>query len=326
MTADLSIRNLVVDYEMDSRYVRALDSVELDVEGGETIGIVGESGSGKSTLGLTIGRLLPPNAQVRSGEVLIQGRDVYGLTNDEIRKLRMDLIGFVFQDPLSALDPTISVGRQMANALGRSAGTNQVDADLRRVGLSDLDRIKRSYPHQLSGGLAQRVAIAIAIARRPRIVVADEPTASLDASLRAQIMELLMSLPNLLGASILLLSHDLRAIEKYCQRMAVMYGGRIVEAGASDTVFRRPAHPYTQALFRAAPGFEAPGSWIAPIQGIPPLLFGRSANCAFAQRCDWVTDTCRTVRPEPNAIEGRMAVCHRAQEVVRSTTGSGDKP
>jgi oligopeptide/dipeptide ABC transporter ATP-binding protein len=308
-------RDLAVEYRSRGRVTRALDGVDLQFESGTTVGIVGESGSGKSTLGLAVGRLLPGNARRVAGDLLLDGRSVFDLTDDELIQLRQNALGFVFQNPMSALDPTMRIGHQVADVLP-DRSRESINRLLARVGLPDGDRVAASYPHQLSGGMAQRVAIGVAIARQPRLIVADEPTASLDASVREQILDLLVALPKTIGATVLLLSHDLKAVATRCSRVIVMYGGRAVEAGPSDLIFQRPSHPYSIALLRAAPGTEGHGGQLHAIRGMHPVLSGRSSQCTFVPRCDWAADVCSAVRPESRSVAHRDVICHRAEEVV----------
>jgi len=230
-----------------------------------------------------------------------------------LRALRRERLGFVFQNPMSALDPTMRIGRQIALALDVATDAASIPALLRRAGLDDPAAVAASFPHELSGGMAQRVVIALALARDPAIVIADEPTASLDASIQGVILDLLMALGRETGASVVIMSHDLRMVARRCARILVMYGGRIVESGPSAAVFAAPRHPYTQALVRAAAGNEGPGGRLEPIPGVPPVLHRRSADCAFAARCRYVQAVCRAERPAEVAVEGRRVACHFAR-------------
>ena len=323
VSARVVIRDLAVSYRSDERWVQALDGVSLTIDPGETVGIVGESGSGKSTLGMAIGRLLAPNASIASGEILVEGRSVTGSSAFELRALRRDRLGFVFQNPMSALDPTLRVGRQIALALDVETGAAAIPALLRRAGLDDPVVVAASFPHELSGGMAQRVGIALAIARSPAILIADEPTASLDASIQGVILDLLMALAADTGASVVIMSHDLRMVARRCARIFVMYGGRVVESGASREVFAAPRHPYTQALVRAAAGNEGPGGRLEPIAGVPPVLGRRSVDCAFAPRCGYAQPVCRAERPAEVAVEGRVVACHFAREGLPAAVVAG---
>jgi peptide/nickel transport system ATP-binding protein len=316
MNSRVEIRDLVVSYASGDRAICALDGVSLSIAANETIGIVGESGSGKSTLGMAIGRLLAPSASFDSGDILVDGRSVLRCSAPELRAVRRNRLGFVFQNPMSALDPTMRIGRQMALALDLAPGSATVHALLRKAGLDDPAVVAASFPHELSGGMAQRVVIALAIARNPAVVIADEPTASLDASIKGVILDLLMALGSDTGASLVIMSHDLRMVARRCARIFVMYGGRVVESGASREVFASPRHPYSQALVRAAAGNEGSGGHLEPIPGVPPVLHRRSADCAFASRCAYAQPICRSQRPPEVALQGRVVACHFAVDGV----------
>jgi peptide/nickel transport system ATP-binding protein len=315
--------NLTVEYHTREGVVRALDGAELAFDSRSTIGIVGESGSGKTTLGMAIGRLLPDSSERVSGNLLLDGESVFDLTLEEVRRLRRDRLGFVFQNPMSVLDPTMRIGRQLSDAAGGSGDGKAVDQRLRAVGLSDAKRVARSYPHELSGGMAQRVVIAMAIARTPALLIADEPTSALDATIRAEVLALLTGLKDRFDTGVVLLSHELLVVSAHCDEVAVMYAGRVVEHGAARLVFERARHPYTMALMQAAPGRERPGQRIEPIRGLPPLLREASAGCAFAPRCAFADDRCRNSRPEPRSFDDRTILCHRAEEIAPLTDNAG---
>jgi oligopeptide/dipeptide ABC transporter ATP-binding protein len=316
MTPALAVEDLAIDFRSRRGHVRAVDGAALTAACGEVIGVVGESGSGKSTLGMAIGRLLAPGARRVTGDILIDGRSVFALNDDALRTLRAEELGFVFQDPIGTLDPTRRIGLQIRAALPRRGTDREVEAALSGVGLADAGRVARSYPHELSGGMAQRVSICMALARQPRIVIADEPTAALDASIKSQILDLLVGRCRATGATLVLLSHDLHAIRKYSDRVAVMYGGRLVETGPSNVIFTRPAHPYTVMLLRASIADVPIGGRVEPIPGAPPVLEGRCERCSFAPRCHWSEQRCTAVRPEARFVAGREVVCHRAESVV----------
>jgi len=316
MTALLEAKDLVVVYESAGGQVRALDSLELALQAGETLAVVGESGSGKTTLGMAAGRLLPREARRESGELALEGQDVFEADERTLRRLRRDRLGFVFQNPMSALDPTMRVAKQLRLALARPAAPKELEALLVRAGLDEPARVAASFPHELSGGMAQRVVIAMAIARGPALLVADEPTASLDVSIRARVMATLLELQSQAGASLMVLTHDLHLAARFCSRIAVMYGGRIVETGRSPAVLGRPSHPYTRGLLAAAAGNETPGGSLQPIPGLPPVLRQRARDCSFAPRCPFAEARCRELRPEPRTLEGRRVVCHFAERVL----------
>lgn len=313
MSELLAVRGLAVEYQSGGRTVRALDGADLTVAAGETVGIVGESGSGKSTLGHAVGRLLPGSAVRVAGEIRLAGEPVFDLRPAELRRLRRERLGFVFQDPIASLDPTMRVGAQLRLVLGRRADPL---SHLERVRLANPGRVARLYPHQLSGGMAQRVALAIAMAGQPRVLVADEPTAALDAEVREEVLDVVFALAAEAGSTILWLSHDLTAVARRCSRVAVMYAGRVVEDGPATDVLSRPAHPYTAALARSAPALATLGERLTPVPGRPPVLAGPSHGCAFAPRCGYVEDRCTAERPELHVVRGQEALCHRATELV----------
>lgn len=268
MTAILDIDDLVVEYRTgrgrdDGTVVRALDGASLRVAAGETVGLVGESGSGKSTLGSVIGRLLPGNATYPRGSVHVEGQDVLALRHDALRRVRRECLGFIPQDPVAALDPTMRIGRQLALAL-RDLPTAKADlvGHLERVRMREPERVLRLFPHEISGGMAQRVMIATAMARAPRVLIADEPTAALDSNVRSEVTKLIFGLAREAGTTVLWLSHDLRSVGRWCERVAVMYAGKVVEDGPSATVLGTPSHPYTKALAAADPALAAPGQRI----------------------------------------------------------------
>ncbi|MEV0347857.1 ABC transporter ATP-binding protein [Nonomuraea sp. NPDC050680] len=340
MSALLEVDGLEVDYGT----ARALDGADLRVAAGEAVGVVGESGSGKSTLGAAIGRLLPRQAVVAAGTVRVAGEPVLDLPPAALRRLRGQRLGFVFQDPIASLDPTMKVGAQLRLVLrahgrdgrggrdgrdgrggrgggggsegpdGRAGLQAQVAFHLGRVRLDD-PRVAAAYPHQLSGGMAQRVAIALAMAASPELLVADEPTASLDSQVREEVLNVVFALARQAGTSLVWLSHDLPAVARRCDRVAVMYAGRVVESGPAADVLGDPVHPYTAALARSAPAVAVPGVRLEPVPGRPPVLTGPSPGCAFAPRCPFAEDRCATERPEPVRVGAKDVLCHRAAEL-----------
>lgn len=308
-------QDLRISYKTRHGVIYALDGADFILGQGQIVGLVGESGSGKTTLGMAIGRLLPSNSCRETGDLLFDGKSVFKRNDQEIRSLRQERLGFIFQNPMSALDPTMRVRRQIQLSLKEHASDDLVYKLLRKTGLQNVERVARSYPHQLSGGMAQRVVIAIAISKQPSLLIADEPTASLDASIREQILKLLLSIRDETGASMVLLSHELRLVARYCDNISVMYAGRVVETGPGKTVFKQPAHPYTKALLRAAPGNEKQGDWLKAIPGVPPVLHEVSIGCAFAPRCQWADSKCLVERPGLRTIRDRFVACHYAEEL-----------
>jgi peptide/nickel transport system ATP-binding protein len=273
----LDIRDLVVDYRKRDETIRALDGASLSVDAGDSIGLVGESGSGKSTVASAIGRLLPRNARYTSGSIEVDGRDVLALDPDGLRDLRRELLGFIPQDAVPALDPTMRIGRQLQLALrGIPMGRSEQLDLMERVRMRDPERVLRAFPHEISGGMAQRIVIAMTMARRPRILVADEPTAALDSSVRAEVTKLLFDLATDAGTTVVWLSHDLRSVGRWCRRVAVMYQGKVVEEGPAAQVLDAPTHPYTVALAAADPARAKPGERIETT----PLESGTSSFAA----------------------------------------------
>jgi peptide/nickel transport system ATP-binding protein len=311
----VEISGLSLEYVTTSGVVRALDGTDLTIAARATLGVVGESGSGKSTLGLAIGRLLPVTARRTEGNLKVEGRSVFDLEKRALRELRSKRLGFIFQNPMAALDPTMSVRQQLARANSELRRCNRIGELLSEVGLPDVRRAAKSFPHELSGGMAQRVALALAIARRPVLLIADEPTSALDATVREEVLSVVIGLRDRLGTSIMLLSHELRVITAHCEMAAVMYGGRVVEYGPSALLFKRPRHPYTKALLLAAPGHERRGERLRPIPGTPPLLRSAAKGCAFAPRCAFACNRCRIERPRLRHYDGVQVLCHRAEEI-----------
>ncbi|MFB7512360.1 dipeptide ABC transporter ATP-binding protein [Streptomyces sp. NPDC056144] len=319
----LSVRDLRISFPSESGPVAAVRGVSFDLLPGRTLGIVGESGSGKSATAMGVMGLLPPTAQV-SGEVLLGGRDLVGLDDKRLSRVRGNDIGMVFQDPLSALTPIFSVGRQLSDALRvhqkltKQAAWKRAVELLDLVGIPEPHRRARAFPHEFSGGMRQRVVIALAMANSPSVIVADEPTTALDVTVQAQILEVLRTAQAETGAGVVLITHDLGVVAGYADDVAVMYAGRIVERGGVDELFRRPAMPYTIGLLGAVPRPDAPKDRpLVPIAGEPPSLVALPAGCPFADRCPVALDRCRTEEPTATAVAGHGHVaCLRADEIA----------
>jgi len=313
----LSVRDLQVEFR-GRRTVRAVRGISYDLARGETLGIVGESGSGKSVSALSLVGLLPRRAgRITGGSVRLDGRELVGLAPDELRGVRGARVGFVFQDPLSSLNPVLTVGRQITESLeahtGRSgsAATTRAIELLELVGIPNPARRVKEYPHQFSGGMRQRAMIAMALACEPALLIADEPTTALDVTIQAQIIELLRRLREEMGMAVLLITHDLGVVAGFADRVAVMYAGRIVETGVTEEVLAAPAHPYTVGLLRSMPRLDrARQGRLTPIEGSPPDLGGTLVGCAFAPRCAWRIERCRSEDPDLAAVGGTAA--HRA--------------
>jgi len=301
----LQIRNLTTRFKTERGLVTAVDQVSFDIEAGETVAIVGESGSGKSVKALSIMRLIPtPPGKIETGEAIFEGRDLFKLDDAGIRAIRGNKIAMIFQEPMSSLNPALTVGMQVAEPVNLHRGlpwgkAMEVAKELMgRVRIPDAASRLASYPHQYSGGMRQRVMIAMALACQPRLIIADEPTTALDVTVQAQILDLLKELTRETGSSLLLITHDLGVVARYADRVAVMYGGRIVETAPARELYKRPHHPYTLGLMASVPRLDSEaGDRLVPIEGQPPDLAQLPAGCAFSPRCRSVTDVCRSARP-----------------------------
>ena len=358
MTAPvLEVRGLTTRFPLSGGEVRAVNGISFQVRPGETLGLVGESGCGKSVTALSLVGLVPPPGEVVAGEVRLGGRDLRGLAPAALREVRGSEVGMIFQDPMTALNPVLPVGRQVAEVLEAHTGVTRARAReeavrlLGRVGIPDPGERAGWYPHALSGGQRQRIMIAAALACRPALLVADEPTTALDSTVQARIAELIGELQEETGMAVLWITHDLALAARVVDRVAVMYAGGIVEEGPRDGIFRRPAHPYTRALVAAArelaaggeegegaDGGAAPGSGqarrLTVLSGRPPDLLDLPLHCcAFAPRCPWATDLCREdrppLRPAPRGHADHRAACWHLEEVARAdahTPGPESRP
>jgi peptide/nickel transport system ATP-binding protein len=316
----LQLRHVNTDIALRRGTVHALDDVNLEVQAGQTLGIVGESGSGKTMTALSIMGLLPPGGSVVGGQILFEGRDLRSLPPDEVRRIRGVRMGMVFQDPLTSLNPTIRIGAQVAEPLRVHEGASKAEAReraieiLRRVGMPRPDKIVDNYPHQLSGGMRQRVVIAMALICSPRLLIADEPTTALDVTTQRQILELIDDLRAEFGMAVILVTHDLGVIAGRADRVAVMYAGRVVETATTRQIFRSPRHRYTEALMEALPESAMretdADARLYSIPGLPPDLSRPLTGCRFAPRCRFVTEECRTTEVTLSTDEHQHACLH----------------
>jgi oligopeptide transport system ATP-binding protein len=310
------VRDLRTEFRSDGGIVRAVDGVSFAVGRGEILGIVGESGCGKSATSLSILGLLPRSARV-SGEVSLDGKDLVGAPEATLRSVRGRRVAMIFQDPMTSLNPYLRIGEQLTEVtrihlgLSRAAASERAAALLDRVGIPDATARLLSYPHELSGGMRQRVMIAMALSADPELVIADEPTTALDVTIQAQILALFEDLRRERGLSLILITHDLGVVAGLCDRVLVMYAGRIVESAPASELFRRPLHPYTLALLRSMPTLEKSGERLESIGGLPPRLGAAPAReCTFAPRCAFVHEACRKGEPElVSAGEARARRC-----------------
>ncbi len=300
----LTVRNLRVGFHLGGTLVTPVDGVSFDIARGETLALVGESGCGKSLTSLALLRLLPPPGEILSGsEIRLDGEDILALKPPALRAIRGGRIGMIFQDPMTSLNPVLTVGSQVAEAItahervGRQQVRERVLALFEEVGIPDPAERYRAYPHQLSGGLRQRVMIAIALAAQPDLLLADEPTTALDVTVQAQILELLDRLRESRGMGILLITHDLGIVAGRADRIAVMYAGQIVEEGTAAGVFANPGHPYTRGLFGSIPSLTGPRVRLSPIPGVVPQPDRWPTGCRFHPRCSEVMDRCAHEAP-----------------------------
>jgi oligopeptide transport system ATP-binding protein len=320
----LEVRDLVIQFDAGPDVVRAVNGISYALDRGEALAIVGESGSGKSASVLGLMGLLPsPPARVEGGRALFGGRDLLSLASSELRRVRGREIAMVFQDPATSLNPVLSVGYQLAEGLREHTGSSAAAARdraaelLDQVGIPGGERRLAAYPHELSGGQRQRVMIAMALACRPSLLIADEPTTALDATVQAQIADLLTRLQETLGMALVWITHDLALAAGRVHRVAVMYAGRFVEEAPVGELFRRPRHPYTLGLLRALPRWDAgPKGRLAPIPGSPPDLRQALRSCPFAPRCPFVVERCRQEDPPLLSVgPGHRSACWRSEDL-----------
>ena len=310
--------------------MRAVDGVSWDVNEGETVALVGESGCGKSVSALSIMRLVAaPAGRIVAGQVLFKGRDLLTLSEEEMRRVRGREIAMIFQEPMTSLNPVLSIGRQLTEGLEIHLGMKPPEARHRAVellalvGIPDPERRLGQYPHQFSGGMRQRMMIAMALACNPSLVLADEPTTALDVTIQAQILELMRDLSRRLGVAMLIITHNLGVVARYADRVNVMYAGRIIERGTARELYARPRHPYTLGLLRSVPRLDEPRrERLAPIEGQPPDLTRLPPGCAFLPRCRFRVERCGAERPEltPVGGDGHVSACWEAERVSGSAS------
>jgi peptide/nickel transport system ATP-binding protein len=311
----LAVRGLATHFLMRGAVLKAVDGVSFDLDAGEILGLVGESGSGKSVTGYSLLGLIDPPGRIVAGSIRLRDQELVGLPQAELRALRGRRLAMVFQDPMTTLNPVLTIATQIQLAIeahervsARAARARAAEV-LTRVGIPDAARRLDAYPHQFSGGMRQRVAIAVALLNRPDVIVADEPTTALDVSIQAQILAEMKALVRDLGTALIWISHDLAVVSALASRLLVMYAGRIVEQGPTASVLRAPRHPYTRGLLDSLPARAAPGQDLAQIPGLPPTLASLPAGCAFNPRCPRADDACREA-PETTMAGARGWRCH----------------
>jgi oligopeptide transport system ATP-binding protein len=327
----LSVRDLKTYFETDDGTVKAVDGVSLDLERGKTLGIVGESGSGKSVTNLSIMRLIPsPPGRIAGGRVEFDGVDLMALDAERMRRIRGNRISMIFQDPMTSLNPFMRVANQVMEMTRLHRGHGKKEAFehaikmLELVGIPDARARARSYPHEFSGGMRQRVMIAMALACDPEVLIADEPTTALDVTIQAQILGLLRRMRTQTGTSIILITHDLGVVAGMADELVVMYAGKVFERGPTTTLFARSGNPYTRGLLRSVPDPASPGQVLYQIPGLPPDLSRLGPGCPFAPRCDRATDRCRSQFPPfVELAPDHFSLCHYAADVQRDADANG---
>lgn len=319
----LSIKNLVVEYKSDDEIVHAVNGVSFDLEAGRTIGLVGETGAGKTTIAKSILKILPDrSAVIREGSVKLNGEDVVTMPEKKIRNIRGNVVSMIFQDPMTALNPCLRVGEQIAEVVRQHNAVSKKEADeiamkmLETVGIQR-DRF-REYPHQFSGGMKQRVVIAIALACNPDLLLADEPTTALDVTIQAQVLKLINDLKKKNNTSMILITHDLGVVAETCDNVAIVYAGEIVEMGSKEDIFLHPSHPYTIGLFGALPNMQdSEDEWLHPIDGLPPDPTNLPEGCSFHPRCKYATEECKRGKIEAQMTpDGHMCRCCRISQIL----------
>ena len=321
----LDVRDLRVQITTRRGLVRAVDGVSFEVPRGEAMGLVGESGSGKSMTLRAILGVLPPEARIASGQILLDGQDLVPLSQHDLNRIRGPKISMIFQEPMSALNPVMRVGRQIAEGPIVHLGVSKARAAelalnlMRRVGIPDPERRFRAFPHEFSGGMRQRVMIAIALACEPEIILCDEPTTALDVTIQDQILRLLAKLCHESGVSLVFVTHDLPVVAQVCQQLAVMYGGKLVESGPVREVLHEPCHPYTLGLVRSAPDFDDVRESLVPIPGSPPSLITPPDGCRFHPRCKFAEQDCQVTEPPLKLLPGgRATACLHHERCIEA--------
>ena len=326
----LEVKNLKTHFVTRSGVVRAVDDVSWDVGESETVALVGESGCGKSVSALSIMRLVAgPAGRIVGGEVLFKGRDLLKLSEEEMRHVRGREIGMIFQEPMTSLNPVLTIGRQLTEGLEIHLGLAPTESRRRSaellgmVGIPDPERRLSQYPHQFSGGMRQRMMIAMALACNPALILADEPTTALDVTIQAQILELMKDLSRRFGAAMLIITHNLGVVARYADRVNVMYAGKIIERGTARELYANPRHPYTLGLLRSVPRLDEPRrARLDPIEGQPPDLTRLPSGCAFTPRCAFSVERCHVEIPPLRAVNGggHVSACWEAEKLGRQPT------
>ena len=324
MATLLEVKNLKTHFFTMEGVVKAVDGVSYELNEGETLGLVGESGCGKSVSALSVMRLIPdPPGKIIDGEILLDGEDILKIDMEGMREVRGAKIAMVFQEPMTSLNPVLTVERQITETLQLHMGMSKLESQresvnlLTRVGIPDPEIRIKQYPHQFSGGMRQRVMIAMALSCNPRLIIADEPTTALDVTIQAQILDLMKSLTTELGVALIVITHNLGVVARYADRVNIMYAGKVIERGEAREIYSNPRHPYTVGLLRSVPRLDLPRrAKLDPIEGQPPDLINLPPGCAFRERCRWAIDKCATDTPElVETSDGHLSACFRADEL-----------
>jgi len=325
----LEVKNLKTHFFTMDGVVKAVDGVSYELNEGETLGLVGESGCGKSVSALSVMRLIPdPPGKIIDGEILLDGEDILKIDMEGMREVRGAKIAMVFQEPMTSLNPVLTVERQITETLQLHMGMSKLESQresvnlLTRVGIPDPEIRIKQYPHQFSGGMRQRVMIAMALSCNPRLIIADEPTTALDVTIQAQILDLMKSLTTELGVALIVITHNLGVVARYADRVNIMYAGKVIERGEAREIYSNPRHPYTVGLLRSVPRLDLPRrAKLDPIEGQPPDLINLPPGCAFRERCRWAIDKCATDTPElVETSDGHLSACFRADELGATET------
>ena len=328
MASLLEVRDLATHFFTQDGVVKAVDGISYKIDEGEVVGVVGESGCGKSVHALSIMRLVAnPPGRIVGGEILFEGENLLDVDDSEMRHIRGNRIAMVFQEPMTSLNPVLTIGRQLTETLELHQGMARQQANekagelLRTVGIPDADSRLRDYPHQFSGGMRQRVMIAMALSCNPKLIIADEPTTALDVTIQAQILELMQDLASEFGTAMIIITHNLGVVARYAHRVIVMYAGKIVEAGTAHQIYHEPKHPYTLALLNSVPRLDATERIrLDAIEGLPPDLIDLPVGCSFAPRCRFAYERCvtetPTILPADEADENHTSACWRRHELA----------
>ena len=327
----LEVKDLATYFFTPEGVVKAVDGISYDLEEGEILGLVGESGCGKSVSALSLMRLIQNPGKNVAGEVLFNGQDLLALADSDMRRIRGKDMSMIFQEPMTSLNPVLTIGRQLTEALQLHLGLDKKGAEQRAgelllmVGIPEGDRRLKDYPHQFSGGMRQRVMIAMALSCDPKMLIADEPTTALDVTIQAQILELVQKLGKELGTAVLIITHNLGVVARYADRVNVMYAGKIIERGTSREIYGNPRHPYTIGLLASVPRLDEPRKeQLDPIQGLPPDLIALPEGCSFRPRCKFAIDRCATeIPPLVEVSEGHTSACWVSDQLGQQSRGRG---